>query len=103
MSLTLKPVPSSLLERQLEAAEGWLDLGDISSAVEELDQLPVVLQHDERALLLRSRIIAAVQWSAMNPVLSAPLSRIAPSLLDKWIHRAYGPHQSATSYKTLDV
>lgn len=47
----------------LEAAEGWLGLGDWESAIAKLEKLPPLLRAHPRVLALRARIYAVSgQW-----------------------------------------
>jgi tetratricopeptide (TPR) repeat protein len=95
------PLPD---QRHLDAAEGWLGLGDFQSASEELDQISSDLRAHPYVLELRYQIYAeTARWD-----LAVDLARImAQSLPDNpwgYFHLAYSLHelkQTQVAYDTL--
>jgi predicted Zn-dependent protease len=80
-------------QRQLDAAEGWLGLGDWVEASEELKQIRPELGTHPVVLQVQWNIYAqAKQWESAA-ALAAGLARTLPD--DSWgcIHWAYGLHE----------
>ena len=72
----------------IDAAEGWLGLGDYASASCELDKVSQKRQKRPRVLELRWQISAANQdWEACLQIASAVV-RAAPKRPSGWIYRS---------------
>ena len=85
MTPPLEP-PDSL---HLQAAEGWVGLGDYNSATEELDRISAANRDDPDVLQLRWRIYAhAKRWDACLEIATA-LTDKKPKRRFGWIHRAH--------------
>lgn len=57
-------IPS--LQRQLSAAEGWLELGDVVSAHDELEEIAPRLRAHPQVLVMRCRIYGqARRWESV--------------------------------------
>lgn len=73
----------------LNAAEGWLELGNHIEANEELERIEPLLRTDPAVLELRWRIYAqAKQWTPCVNIAQA-LTKLAPADVNGWIHLAY--------------
>ena len=73
----------------LEAAEGWIGLGDYGSADDELEQISPATRLHPDVLQLRWRIHAAAKkWDACLDI-AATLTTITPERRFGWIHRAH--------------
>ncbi len=80
-------------QRSLQAAEGWLELGDWRSAEDELAQISPDNRNHPDVLNLRWSIQArARDWHACVEI-GAVLKRLAPELEVSWIHHAYALHE----------
>lgn len=77
----------------LNAAEGWLGLGDHLEANEELEKIAPRLRIHPSVLEVRWRIYAkAHNWEACVGIGEA-LVKLAPDLPESWIHRSYALHE----------
>ena len=73
----------------LQAAEGWVGLGDFAAANEELEQISAANCAHPNALQLRWRIYAhAGKWDACLDI-ATTLTRMTPERRFGWIHRAH--------------
>ena len=80
-------------KRQLDAAEGWLGLGDHLSANEELEQIPPTLRAHPKVLLLRYEIYSKEnKWAACVDIADA-IVQTAPDLVDGWLKRSFALHE----------
>jgi len=87
----------------LEAARGWLELGDLESAIEELDQMTPEAQEHPDALLTRCHVHAkARQWDHVL-ALGETLIRTAPDLRRGWIQRSYALHEMNRTQEALQA
>jgi Flp pilus assembly protein TadD len=79
--------------RQMQAAEGWLGLGDPASAGEELDALPPEVQRHPAVLRLRWEIFSAArQWESALEVATA-LTQTEPNDKHAWLSRSFALHE----------
>jgi len=73
----------------LNAAEGWIELGDIVSANDELEAISAEFRAHPAVLLLRYEIYArAKKWDLAAEVACA-LTELLPENPDVWIYYAY--------------
>lgn len=73
---------------QLDAAEGWLMLGNPAVAAEELDKIPADFYYDAQVLAVRWQMCAAARsWEAAW-IVSAALCEVAPESSVGWISQA---------------
>lgn len=80
-------------QRCLRAAEGWLELGDWQSALDELAGISPAYRDHPNVLDLRWSIHAkAGNWNACVEVGTA-LKKFAPDRETSWIHHAYALHE----------
>src|SRR5271155_3948090 len=79
--------------RQIQAAEGWLGLGDHASAGQELDALPPKVQRHPAVLRLRWEILsAAKKWTSALEVAVA-LTQADPNDKHAWLSRSFALHE----------
>ncbi len=87
----------------LNAAAGWLGLGDFASALNELKQISAPLQTHLNVLMAQFEIyFAAEKWPELLPVAEKLLQR-APELDLVWIHRSYALHELKQTQAALDA
>jgi tetratricopeptide (TPR) repeat protein len=94
MSEKIKPIdpPDSM---HLNAAEGWLGLGDVVSAHNELDEISPELRSNPAVLLVRYEIYArAKNWDSAAEV-SDTLTKLFPDIPAVWICSAYATRRKA--------
>lgn len=78
---------------RLNAAEGWLGLGDAKSATEELDAIDPQLKSHPAVLTIRHRIHTATRnWQLALDTATA-LTEMLPAELGPWIDRSYALHE----------
>jgi len=88
----VKPLPHGDV-RHLEAAEGWLELGDHLEANEELERITANLRSHPNVLELRWKIYAkAGQWAG-NVDIGKALTQLAPQRAGSWIKYAFALHE----------
>jgi tetratricopeptide (TPR) repeat protein len=76
-------------QHQLRAAVGWLELGNATEALVELDQLPAAAQAHADVLEIRWLALAERRdWDAANKIGHALISA-APERASSWLHHAY--------------
>jgi predicted Zn-dependent protease len=79
--------------RHLEAAEGWLGLGNFLEANEELECITPQMRVHPDVLELRWQIYAkGEKWEACVDIARA-ITKLAPSHPHGWIHWAYSLHE----------
>ena len=77
----------------LRAAQGWLELGDATSADAELERISEPARDRPEVLDTRWLIRAKTEhWPACVEI-GKTLTRIAPELAQSWIHHAYALHE----------
>jgi predicted Zn-dependent protease len=90
-------------ELRLDAAEGWLGLGDVVSANAELDEISREFQEHPAVLLLRCDICSkAKRWEAVA-ALAGTLVNIAPRERQAWIHRSFALHEMKRTQEAHDL
>ena len=79
--------------RHLEAAQGWLELGNHLEASEELEKITAKLRSHPDVLELRWEIYAkAGQWAG-NVDIGKALTQLAPQRASSWIKFAFALHE----------
>ena len=87
----------------LDAAEGWLELGNEAEAQAELEQLPRKWRDHPQALELQWKIHAqAKRWDAAAAA-GRDLAGAVPNEPHGWIHWAYSLHEFKRSQEAWDV
>jgi len=90
-------------QRQLDAAEGWLGLGDSVSANNELNEITPELRDHPVVLLLRCKIYGEEKkWESMVPV-AETLVRLLPDFQTAWIHRSFALHELKRTQEAYDL
>lgn len=87
----------------LNAAQGWLELGDSKEAAAELDRITPPLQLAPEVLELRWRIHAhEKQWEECVAC-AERLVESAPDQASGWIHRSYALHEMKRTREAYDA
>lgn len=85
----------------LDAAEGWLELGNYLEAHEELEQIPAELRSHPDVLEVRFKIYAkAVKWEACADIAQA-ICKLVPNYSVGFIHLAYSLHEMKRTKEAL--
>jgi predicted Zn-dependent protease len=96
----LKIEPPDL--HHVNAAQGWLELGDFAEARVELEQIAKELDSHPEVLELRWQICAKEKkWEECVEVAQA-LIKAAPKRPMGWIHRSYALHEMKRSQEAFD-
>ena len=91
--------PDSL---HLEAAQGWLGLGNHTEAGAELEKISPGMKGHQDVLNVRWGICAAArQWEAALEIASA-IIRLAPEDPLGWVHRSYALHELKRTAEARD-
>jgi len=92
--------PDSL---HLQAAEGWVGLGDFNTANDELEQISPAFRAHPNVLQLRWRIYAhAGKWDACLDIATA-LTTMTPKRRFGWIHRAHALDKLGRTQEAKDL
>ena len=87
----------------LNAAIGWLGLGDADSAREELGHIPRALQSHPDVLEVRWQVSAKAQkWNDCVEIANR-LVELSPRNPFGWIHRSYALHELKQTREALDA
>jgi uncharacterized protein HemY len=97
---TLLEPPDGL---HLEAAEGWIGLGDYNSASEELESITAANRNHPDVLQLRWRIYAEAQDLGACLDIATTLTVTNPKRLFGWIQRAKSLHQLGRTKEAKDL
>lgn len=87
----------------LNAAEGWLGLGDLVSASDELEQITPAFRAHPAVLLMRCNIYqAAKKWECMIPIAETLVQQL-PKLAEAWLQRSYALHELKRTQEAYDL
>jgi tetratricopeptide (TPR) repeat protein len=87
---------------RLSAAEGWLGLGDLVSANNELDEITPELRSHPEVLMLRCEIYSkAKKWDYVVAIAEA-LVKIMPGEQRGWTHRSFALHELNCTQEAFD-
>ena len=90
-------------QRFLDAAEGWLGLGNWSEANEELERISVVVRSHPSVLVVRWEVHAkAKKWDAAVEI-ARHLSVTLPDDSWGWIHHAYSLHELKQTKEAQEI
>lgn len=90
-------------KHHLQAAQGWLEMGNASEANEELERIAPPLRAHPAVLELRWQIYAtAKQWPACLDIAIA-ITTLAPESPAGWIHRSYTLHELRRTQEAWDT
>lgn len=86
----------------LSAAQGWLELGNETEALEELKKIPEGLQEHPAVLEVRWNLEChAKRWAEALAIAEA-LHRIVPANPAPWIHRSFCLHELRRTQEAWD-
>lgn len=86
----------------LEAAEGWLGLGDIAAAHDELEQISAPLRAHPVVLVTRCEIYGkAGKWDAVATIADT-LVKMMPDESSGWIQRSFALHELKCTQEAFD-
>ena len=97
----MKPLehPDSL---HLQAAEGWLELGDAAEADKELDEITRQRRAHPDVLQMRWRVLAAAkEWEACVEIATA-ITKVAPKRAFGWLQRSFALHELKCTQQARD-
>jgi Flp pilus assembly protein TadD len=87
----------------LEAAEGWLELGNPREAGAELDQITPSVRSHPSVLGVRWQIEAAVKnWEA-SLTIASEVTRLHPDEPAGWVHQCYSLHELKRTAEARDI
>ena len=87
----------------LNAASGWLGLGDLVSANDELKQISTAMRKHPAVLLAQCEIFfAAKQWTPLLAMTGTLLQQF-PKLDFIWINRSYALHELNRTQEAFDA
>src|SRR5271154_779363 len=87
----------------VNAAAGWLGLGDVASARDELDQIALDLQTHPIVLMAKCQIyMAAKEWEPLIQT-AASLIQDFPALHEAWVNRSYALHELKRTHEAFDA
>jgi predicted Zn-dependent protease len=81
-------------EVHLDAAEGWLELGNIMEANSELNRISATLRRHPDFLAVRYKLLAKAECWTECVVVAAAIVDLAPKASLGWLHRSFALHQS---------
>jgi hypothetical protein len=94
---------SSTHNHRLNAAQGWLELGDYLAANDELEKIDAGLRAHPQVLAIRYKIYAqARKWEDCVDIAKA-LTKLEPDNAWDWIHLAKAPYPSNFPQWTANV
>lgn len=87
----------------VDAASGWIGLGDLDSAREELQQVTPEIRNHPAVLIVQSDLLFAEEnWEPLLPV-AETLLRQFPKLEFLWINRSYALHELKRTQEAFDA
>lgn len=88
---------------RLNAASGWLGLGDVVSANDELKQISPAMREHPAVLLAQCEIFhAGKKWTALLAMTETLLEQF-PKLDFIWVNRSYALHELKRTQEALDA
>jgi len=86
----------------LQAAQGWLELGNHLEADKELDEITATLRAHPDVLEIRWHISAkAEKWEACVDI-AAAIIKLDPNRPEAWIHRSFALHELERTQEAFD-
>ena len=86
----------------LQAAQGWLELGNHLEADKELDEIAPELRGHPEVLEIRWLICAhAKMWDVCVDI-AAAIIKLDPKRADAWIHRSFALHELKRTQEAFD-
>src|ERR1700733_5771954 len=91
------------IRRFVDAADGWIGLGDPQSANEELEQIPPEWKAHPKVLIRRERIYAEFKrWESCREI-SDSVVALTPGLAEGWINRSFALHEIRRTSEAFDL
>jgi predicted Zn-dependent protease len=90
-------------QRQLEAAQGWIGLGDLVEASEELERITPEMRGHPAVLVIRYEICSTAKKWEMAAEVARAISTILPDNSFGWIHLAYSLHELKRTNEAWNV
>ena len=87
MSLTITDL------HHLNAAQGWLELGDWQSANDELENIAPQLRAHPDVLKMRFDVYSAAEHWELALVVAEAVVKMLPDEPEGWIHRSFALHE----------
>ena len=98
----MKELPSA--DRfQVEAAEGWLMLGNPVEANEELEKISPQNRRHPAALSIRWQVYAAAEWWEAAWIVSKVLCQVMPTSAEAWICQANTVRKYKGAREAMDL
>jgi tetratricopeptide (TPR) repeat protein len=88
---------------QLNAAQGWLELGNCAEAAAELEAISPPAREHPDVLELRWQIAVKRQQWEEGLAVAETLCRLAPDSAFGWIHRSYCLHELKRTQQAWDL
>jgi tetratricopeptide (TPR) repeat protein len=89
--------------RHIEAADGWLDLGDWQSANEEPERITPRLRAHPTVLEMRFRVYSAAKHLELALEVPEALVALTPHEENAWINRSYLLHDLKRTQEAYDL
>lgn len=87
----------------VDAASGWIGLGDLDSAHDELKQISPEIQNHPAVLMVHSELLFAEEnWETLLPLTEKLLLQF-PKLDFLWINRSYALHELKRTQEAFDA
>ena len=87
----------------VDAASGWIGLGNLQSARDELKQISPEIQNHPAVLMVQSELLfAAEDWESLLPLTEKLLGQF-PKLDFLWINRSYALHELKRTQAAFDA
>lgn len=90
-------------KRHLEAAEGWLGLGNYFEANEELERISAPMRTHPDVLMVRYNVYSAAKKWEMAAEIAQAICKLVPESPFGWIHLAYALHELKRTQKAWNV
>jgi len=87
----------------LNAAQGWLELGNPAEAAAELDRIAPTIQRHPEVLETRWQVYAKSQKWQQCVEVGSQLVESAPKSSSGWIHRSYALHELQRTREAFDA
>jgi predicted Zn-dependent protease len=87
----------------LEAAVGWLELGNHLEANEELDQITASWRAHPDVLLVRCEVYSKAKKWEMAAEISRAITELVPDSPFGWIHLAFALHEMQRTKEAWNV
>src|SRR5687767_3255852 len=87
----------------LDASVGWVELGNPTEALNELDQISAELQSNPQVLEVKWQIFARIEaWDKSLPI-AQEFCKAAPGLPQGWLHQAVSLYRLSRTQEAWDL